>query len=225
MAFETVPLRGLEAGFGGPEPASPPEGLATVRARGEGDAVFLHPYLCDRPYALGLGDAASAVNLAPGSVCRVVASLPPVFRFELGPENALAEWTPFSVPQTFLGANTMSGEFCHSIPAFFEGSDGDARWPALVRCEISLTNRAATTVSPGRLAVYPEQMSVYAMDGGLATDELEIDLCDSGQAAGVPRIAKRDCPALTAGARYGAGESLARLGIGIIKNITHIGSM
>jgi len=146
-------------------------------------------------------------------------------RFELGPQNALAEWAPFSVPQTFLGADTMIGEFCHSIPAFFEGSDGDARWPALVRCEISLTNAGETTVSPGGIAVRPERMSVYAMDGELVTDELEIDVRDSGPATDAPEIVRRNLPALTVGAKYGAGESLARLGIGIIKNITHIGSM
>jgi len=221
IAFKTILFRDLDldGGTGGPEPEDPPGDLPVIRAWGIGEKVFLHPFLCDKPYVLTMGEK---LRIAPGQECRFTAALPPLLKFELERGKALAEEMPFTMSKTFFGPDTMHGEICHSLPAVL-GDDAAANQnSALIHCEIILTNKTKTMFEPERIEVDPQQLNVYLCDDRLITDALEIDFLDTSCKLRIGKAKGKNQRLVSAGAKHGVGESFARKSVDIIKNITDI---
>ena len=219
IAFRTIPLRELDEGIGGPETGDPPVDLPTIRAWGTGEKVFLHPYLCDRPYVLTMGEK---LRIAPGQQCRFSAALPPLLKFELDREKVLAEEMPFTLSKTFFGPDTMQGAICHSLPASL-GDDATAeRTGALIHCEVVITNKTKTVLEPERVEVDPQPLNVYVNDDRLVSDALEIDFLETDCRLRVGKACGRNRRLVSAGVKYGAGGTFARRSMDIIKNITEI---
>lgn len=222
VAFQTALLRDRSEGFGGPDADAPPPGdLPVARAWGDGDSAFLHPYLSPTPYVLR---AAEGLRLAPGRQCRVAADLPPLLKLELAQGKALAEESPFSMPRTFCGPDTMSGEICHSLPMDSAGPDSAAAQApsAFVRCDILVRNNTGAVLDASRIIVRPEPLSVYLHQGRLVTDTLELDYAEADCEPRAAKSSSRHYHLVSAGVRYSAGESFARRSMGIIKDIASI---
>jgi len=221
IAFRTILFRDvdLDDGIGGPEPEDPPADLPVIRAWGSGEKVFLHPYLCDKPYVLTMGEK---LRIAPGQQCRFTATLPPLLKFELEKEKALAEEMPFTMSKTFFGSDTMNGQICHSLPAFPDDDAAASQASALIHCEVVLTNKTKTMLEPERVEVDPERLNVYVRDDRLVTDALELDFLDANCKLKIGRIKGRGQRLVSVGAKFGAGEIFARKSMDIIKNITDI---
>ena len=219
IAFKTIPLRDLDDGIGGPEAEEPPEDLPIIRAWGTGEKVFLHPYLCDKPYVLSMGEK---LRIAPGQHCRFTVALPPILRFELEREKVLAEEMPFTLSKTFFGQDTMHGIICHSLPAFLGDAAAAERTTSLIHCDVVITNKTKTVLEPERIEIDPAPLNVYAHDDRLVTDLLEIDFLEADCRLRIGKVGGRNRRLVSAGVKHGAGESLARRSMDIIKNITEI---
>ncbi|MCL2191652.1 MAG: hypothetical protein FWB79_06670 [Treponema sp.] len=219
IAFRTIPLGELDDEIGGPETAPPPEDLPIIRAWGDGEKVFLHPYLYGKSYILAMGEK---LRISPGQQCRFNVALPPVLKFELEPGRVLAEETPFTLSKTFFGPDTMHGEICHSLPAFPGDDTAASRATALIRCEVVLTNKTRTMLEPERIEVNPGPLSVYVRDDRLVTDTLEIEFMEADCRLKIGKAKNREQRLVSAGVKYKAGETFARKSMDIIKDITAI---
>jgi len=236
IAFRTIPFGDRDDVFGGPETEAPPETLPIIHAWGSGESVFLHPYLSGRPYVLRLRER---LRVAPGRQCRFTVALPPLLRFELAPENVLAEEMPFLMSKTFSGPDLMSGEICHSLPLVF-ACDLAAQTThhltatmtvplatpavpsAFVFCDVVVKNNTRTALEPERIIVHPEPLSVYVHRDRLVTDTLELDYSETDCKPRVNHFGNAGYRLVSAGVRYRAGENFARRSADIIKDITTI---
>ncbi|MCL2601147.1 MAG: hypothetical protein FWD88_08200, partial [Treponema sp.] len=231
-AFKTIPFHERDDSFGGPDVAPPPVDLPLIHAWGSGESVFLHPYLCTRPYVLKLRDR---LRIAPGRHCRFTVALPPLLKFELTPEKILAEEMPFTISKTFSGPDSMHGEICHSLPLTFfchdtaapdeqpcAGSVPAALPSALIFCDITIMNNTKAMLEPDSVTVNPEPLSVYVHHDRLVTDALELDFSETDCRPRINKTRNVDYHLVSAGVKYSAGESFARRSVDIIKDITSI---
>jgi len=220
-AFAQIPFRERTGDFGGPEECGPPpEGSGIVHSWEGGETLLLRPCLGPQPYALR---PLERLRIPPGRHCRLSVSLPPLLRLELPQGKILAEGMPFLTSRAFFGPDLMRGEIGHSLElAVGQAREGEPAPSALVRCEVLIRNGTKAPIEPALIAIHPEPLSVYERGGALVSDLLELDFTDGDCRERPRRAGGPGCRLVSAGARQSAGESLARRGAGIIKDIAAI---
>jgi hypothetical protein len=224
-AFKTIPLLERTADYGGPEEGCEPSNADIAHSWAEGESVSLHPYLSPKPY---LPTVREKVRILPGMGTGFVANLPPLLKFELSPEAVLAESMPFMVPQTWFGADTMIGEFGHSLIGALRSHQESAEEKSsiLIHCEIYVKNNAKIPFDMDHFAVYPEPLNVYLHNNQLISDSLELEFLGILEFTGAVEkvtVNEIECPdhqLLSPGIKTGVGQLIAKHSVNIIKNIT-----
>jgi len=225
IAFKTIPLFEKTGDFGGPDIEDPPESLQVTCLCGDGEEVFPHPYLSDRPYKLGFREK---IRIAPGQKLGFTAALPPVLKFELAPDAVLAQAMPLVPRQTFIGPDTMDGKFGYFLGGNLlsgwneeSGENGETEiHSTLIRCDILIKNNAKTTIEPEHFVVYPETLNVYVRQGHLVADSQELEITGTEQKLKISRIENAGLRLVSAGTKSGVGEFIVSKNVDIIKDIT-----
>ena len=220
-AFKAIPFHERNNNLEGPLVEEPPDSLpvsaATISAPDTDEQVMLHPYLSDLPYIIKLREK---LSLGSEQEIQFTAELPPILKFELAPEAVIAEITPFTLPRTFFGPDTMDGVLGYSLPADLEKKTKPS---ALIYCDILIKNRTKNTLTLECLALNTEALNIYFYENKLVTDILEIDFSEeTNYKTSVSQRRGEGYRLINTGLKCGLGENIARQSIDIIKNITQI---
>ncbi|MDR2536335.1 MAG: hypothetical protein LBD29_09940 [Treponema sp.] len=218
-AFKIIPFYEWSADFGGPEERAPPESLSISNAWGFGDDVALHPYLSLKPYLLTVRER---MRISPGMDVCFAADLPPLLKFELSPETVLAEAEPFSVSQTWFGADTMTGEFGYSLIGRLlpRQSKQKGSSSTLIHCEIYIKNNAKTMFDLDDFVVYPEHLNVYLYEDRLISDTLELEYLGTDEKINVNETKGYGYKLISPSIKTDVGTIIARRSVDLIKHIT-----
>jgi hypothetical protein len=219
IAWKSLPLGEITADFGGPEIAAPPAPLPVIRIWAGGTGLSLVPALGPKPYLLTVREKA---RIAPGLEARFTAALPPELRFKAQPETVLGEAMPFTLPQTWLGEDTMGGEFGYSLRGgLLPQGVQDPRLPgAFIRCDIRIKNSSRSVFDLEQFALSPESLNIYACQNQLVADTLELEFSGTDQKTAIIPAKGDACRLISPGVRSSVGETIARRSVDIIKNIT-----
>jgi hypothetical protein len=222
-AFKSIAFQNITRDFQGPEEADPPD-VPVFFTWGKGLKVVLHPYLSAKPYLVTVKEKA---RVLPGIEGHFITVLPPIIKFELGPDAVLSEAMPFILPETWFGSDTVFGEKCLSLPGgLYPHPIGQSVEPmcfrALICCEIFVKNTSKTVFDLERLAIYPEPLNVYTHDGYLLSDSLELEFLGADLKVDVSQAKSesKGYKIISSGTKSGVGDILVRRSVDIIKNIT-----
>ncbi|MDR2536710.1 MAG: hypothetical protein LBC46_00220 [Treponema sp.] len=218
-SFKALPLYKLEGSCGLFNEQAPSSELAVASTWVAGEWVSMRPYL-PTPYFVTLG---KPVRLLTGHEARFIVDLPPLFKFECGPDITLAEFMPYTLSKAWFGENTSEGSLYLSLPnALTPWSDQNDEQPAsLARCAITVKNTAKTAFDLSYLVIYPRPLSIYAHHGYLLTDQLELEYTGNDLKVNVKQP-KGKPTMLTSGIKTDPGDELFRRSMDIIHHITRL---
>jgi len=246
FAFKTLPFHERTDDFGGPETENPPEDLSITCAYGNGEGIFLHPYLSNQPYVLKINDK---IRVVPGQKVYFTAILPPVFKFEQAQEVALAENMPLTTKRTLFGPDFMDGKLGHHLNNSFLSTNECESMPisTLIYCDIVIKNSAKTVFDldqyfvvcpePLNLKVYEQEkfekyivnynkpLNIYLHDDRLITDTLELEISGDILGTGIEQkinIQNKNLKdkLITMGTKTNLGDQIVRRSVGMIRDFT-----
>jgi hypothetical protein len=145
--------------------------------------------------------------------------LPPLLhlnaaRSSPGGGETLFTLAPFTLKESWYGADTMQGTLCLSLPPASAKSGG-----AAVRCRAQIRNRAKTALKLDKLPLYASELGIYESGGVLISDTPVIDVYGEDDYR-MSVKAPEGGTLLTPGNKSGMGDLLIHHGTQIIKNIT-----
>jgi hypothetical protein len=219
-AFAPISPDAMGERFGGPEEALAPESLPGTLSLGLGDQVILRPSLSPKPY---LATLENKTLLFPETEIALDVFFPPLLQFELSPVLILAGFMPFTLRETWFGADAGSGILCLALPAFLvrRGKEAPESWGALIRGGLILRNRSKDPVDISRFIIYTETLAVYEEENRLYSDEMTMEFLAGGDLRINDRAPDRRMNRIRPD-KYSARDVLIRRGADFIKKITGI---
>ncbi|MDR0688760.1 MAG: hypothetical protein LBG08_00625 [Spirochaetaceae bacterium] len=200
----------------GPEPDRAPRNLPEYSAVGVGRQVVLRPWFYEKPYCVNFRDR---IRLMPETETRLDLALPPVLRLELAGGLELTRFTPFLLPETWSGEDTMSGFLgvSLSVPSPPWSVTGAS---SFIHGEIIFRNQTKTILDIDRLVLYTDSLNVYKKEGDLRCETVVVDTNSNGELRINPRPGTPDgYEAIPVARKNGMGNILIRRSADLIKNI------
>jgi hypothetical protein len=160
------------------------------------------------------------LRIATGQEVRFTVALPPQILFELEAGAVLFEFMPLILKQTFFGPNPMKGELGNFLPVSLK----QEQTPSIfVHSELVIRNNAKTVLEPGEISIYSEPLNVYADQGKLLADTLEMEFQETGWKTNVVQIKNKEYRLVREGVKSRVGKTIVRHSAHILKHITHLG--
>jgi hypothetical protein len=178
-----------------------------------GSTAALRPGLPAKPFLVQPG-----LLLFPNMETSLKILLPPLLHLSAVKPSAgqetLFTLVPFTLKESWYGADTMQGTLCLSLPSASGKSGG-----AAVRCRVLLRNRTKTALKLDTFPLYASELGIYESGGALVSDTPVIDVYGDGDYH-MSVKAPEGGSLLIPGNKSGMGDLLIHHGTQIIKNIT-----